>query len=382
MARQTGIIQISGKVGNVVGMKNGYGTKANAFLREHVTDIKNPQTDSQLDQRAKMLPAVLFRRQLESLISRAWEGKKYGGQSSREFMKYALREPWSRVPQLEKDSTLPVPGEYLISKGSLPSIGYSMEEGTSSDLIMTTLSTGSTQIGSGSTIGQLSEALVENNAGIRAGDQITFLRADADGEIINYIVYSVSSFIVDPNSEDLIDDIIDVTRFPLMSQSSSQSSDAVVMFYRAHNPNFLLGFAAVVSREGTNTAQRSTQRFAVKKTSIPDYFADELTPQIADTYRSSSSRANLDWPYEEGETGTNTPKVTVQLQQQPDNAGTVTGAGTYEKGTSVTVTATATGELSFSGWYDEDNTRVGTARTYTFVALRNIVLTARWEERP
>lgn len=373
MARQSGIILVRGKIGNIVGMRNGYGTTAPAFARELVTDPSNPQTDRQLGQRAKLLPAVLFRRQLESVISRAWEGTKYGGPSMREFMRYALRAPWSDVPQLDKDSTLPIPGQYLISKGSLPSIGYSFESG--SNAILTSIRVGDLVLTDTTTIGDLSQAILDNNAGMRTGDQLTFVRSDADAEIITYIVYTVSSIIIDPNNTSLLTDILSNDRWPL------RVSNGVLLILAALTvPSYLLGCGIVLSREGASSAQRSTQRFAVKKSNLAGYFADALDPAIADTYRTAQGSANLDWPYEDSDTGTVPARCIITVGISPVGAGTVTGEGTYTEGDTVVLSAT-TQSGSFSGWYDGD-TLLSSDNPYTFVASRSMSITAVWEDRP
>ncbi len=57
--------------------------------------------------------------------------------------------------------------------------------------------------------------------------------------------------------------------------------------------------------------------------------------------------------------------LTVNITVQPSNGGTVTGAGTYDYGTSVTVAATANVGYTFNYWA-EDGTMVSTSKSYTF----------------
>lgn len=288
MARQSGILRVRGRIGNVVGMKNGFGTKSADFMREYVSDPNNPQTDFQMSQRAKMAPAVLFRRQLEKVISRAWEGTKYGGASLREFMKYSLREPWENIPQIYKDSTLPIPGQYLISRGSLAPLSYSVSaDGTT--VTIEDLDLGSFDLSS-RTIGNLSR--VFNEAGFtQNGDQITLIKCEKQGT--SGYRYLVESFFVDENDTRSWREIISI--IPIDGGFDENS------FVIPNGGKLFYGFAVVISREGTNTNQRSTQRFYVTKELFPGYFGTALQPDVADSYRAKKSTSNLDWPYEDEE---------------------------------------------------------------------------------
>lgn len=291
MAIQKGVIQFRGKVGNVVGMKNGFGTKDSAFMRELVTDIKNPQSDFQMNQRAKMLPAVLFRRQLESVISRAWEGTKYGGPSTREFMKYALKEPWENIPQLPKDSTLPIPGAYLVSRGSLPPFGLTYDD--SSNVFLFDVANEDNP----STIGEMSARFIENAPQVREGDQLTVIVAYTTDESIPYIVYLVKSVYIDTSSTQTVSDAFGPIA---IGQHGAEGGNDV--FSIGVRSGLALGAVAVLSREGNNTHLRSTQRFALNDVALAAYFGTSLKESVADTYRTRNSANNINWPYENSET--------------------------------------------------------------------------------
>jgi len=58
--------------------------------------------------------------------------------------------------------------------------------------------------------------------------------------------------------------------------------------------------------------------------------------------------------------------------------GTVTGAGTYAEGETVTLVATPDAGYRFVGWFVDDTT-VSTAATYTFTATADIALVAKFE---
>ncbi len=70
---------------------------------------------------------------------------------------------------------------------------------------------------------------------------------------------------------------------------------------------------------------------------------------------------------------------TVTTSSNPSNGGTTTGAGTYESGQSVTVTATPNSGYSFVNW-TEGEAVVSTDLSYTFTISDNRILTANFSE--
>jgi hypothetical protein len=69
---------------------------------------------------------------------------------------------------------------------------------------------------------------------------------------------------------------------------------------------------------------------------------------------------------------------TISLSANPANAGSVSGAGTYDYGTSCTVTATPYQRYLFANW-TENGTVVSTDQSYTFTVTANRNLVANFE---
>lgn len=73
----------------------------------------------------------------------------------------------------------------------------------------------------------------------------------------------------------------------------------------------------------------------------------------------------------------------IALNILPDEeAGTVKGAGSYEKGESVTITATPAASYLFVAWQTENGVKVSEDATYTFIATANVTYTALFVENP
>ncbi|MFA6711025.1 MAG: hypothetical protein WCR83_06875, partial [Candidatus Methanomethylophilaceae archaeon] len=69
----------------------------------------------------------------------------------------------------------------------------------------------------------------------------------------------------------------------------------------------------------------------------------------------------------------------VTLYVDPSDAGTVSGAGTYDMGSDVTVQATANSDYRFIGWY-ADGVLQSTETSYTFEIDHNVAFTAKYEQ--
>lgn len=164
-------------------------------IRERVYDPANPQTSSQAGQRMKMLPAQRMANVLKPIIERGFEGVKYGPMSRNAFLKYALKQN-SGFPATSKDDSKVWPGEYLISKGSLPEITCEFNATDVKAIFSLGCDT------PGLTVGTLSADLLAENSYLQAGDQITLCLCEtADFGTPNDAVpvWRTVSFILDAN---------------------------------------------------------------------------------------------------------------------------------------------------------------------------------------
>lgn len=374
MAKQYGVIQYTGKLGQTVGMKNGFKTSSGNFTRAYVEDPANPQTAGQMSQRIRMLPAVLFRRQIQDVIARAWEGTDYGGPSIRKFMRYALKEPIENIPQIDKDSVIPVPGKYLVSKGSLGVI--SVTKGTQGLLTNIPAPSATT-----TTIGNLSASLI-NGGMIQDGDQVTIVLALVSSpDNIDSLRYKVLSFVVDSG------DAMTIAEWSNNMLTITTSTNVMQLHAGSAEPTFV-GAAVVLSREGASPL-RSTSRMFVDDDILAEYFGDTVNTNVTRSYGVGSTKSSVDWPYEGGGS---VRQITIGIEPIPSNLNpAMSGAGTYDRGSTVTL-RTANNVSSggdsyyFVGWYtDAEHTQLASNNPeYTFVAQSSGILYAyyEFEDRP
>lgn len=129
MGKIKGVIQFTGKLGQVVGYK---GRNSKRYIRERVAEVNNPRSMGQNIQRMILTTAAVGVSKLKTILSNSFEGKQYGADS----LAYA-RQLWMRqlrtsdilsnsLNYLKKGEQRFAINPYQISRGSLnaPAIGF------------------------------------------------------------------------------------------------------------------------------------------------------------------------------------------------------------------------------------------------------------------
>lgn len=260
-------------------------------IREYQPEVRNPQTDYQADQRARMLPAQLVKGALREIVSRSFQGVPYGSKSRLEFLKYALKA--EVYPYIPKGSTDPVPGEYLISRGTLQSV--LMRHVPAEPCMQSSIWLGNFSIGDDKTWGELSAAIIENNQDIIEGDQLTFvacLKEDRyGGNTYNYYYFSK---IIDPADTENI-------------KNTSPSEKTGVITYNYYlsltgTDDNIAAAAIIHSRLGSDGQYlRSTARFTLAPDMLTPYFDGSTRAATRASYQTNGTRRYYDWPVEDDE---------------------------------------------------------------------------------
>lgn len=261
--------------------------------REYQPNVRNPQTNAQADQRMKMLPAQLIAGALREIISRSFQGVQYGAKSRLAFRRYALLDA-GQIPYVPKGTTQAWPGEYLISKGTLPEVKCVVE--ISYPAIFTTIKL-SGQIGSTTTIGQLSADIIANNPEWERGDQLTVVGCLASGGGRGLVNSDTSSwyyysFILD------LEDTTTLNTLPLYKKIGiNDDTDGVyghTLVLGGENDN-LISAAIIHSRKGEDGLYlRSNARLCIYD-EMPFYNSTSRVETRA-SYQTKTRGGSSDWP--------------------------------------------------------------------------------------
>lgn len=252
-------------------------------IRQRVVEVSNPKTAAQASQRIKMRAAQNFYNALAPILNRAMQGVKYGGMTRNEFMSYALSMV-GNFPFIEKGDTTPVPGEYLLSKGSL-NAGFKFLRilpGEYAQFDATGVPDGLVRLNHSLT----AEAVLALTAfGLKEGDQITVVMCN---RVQGQYVYGVRScfFRVDELAPFDIDKGT-VNVFP--------GSDSLVT----------VAAAIIISRKEGTAYLRNTETMHVDKATLEDYYTPANQAMRIRSYMKPNATANVDWVVDPSEPTTN-----------------------------------------------------------------------------
>lgn len=269
-------------------------------IRERVYEVANPQSNGQATQRAKLLPAQRVAGAIREIVERGWQGVVYGSKSRSEFLKRALAMK-SGYPFIEKDDDRVVPGAYQITKGTLTPVTCSYD---GSDAVDTSILLGNTATSIPSTIGEYSQAIIDNNAGIQEGDQLTFVVCVSTGlttqrqSEANYL-WSWISFYVDTNDTTSFEEL----RNNMFALTNSESSNDYISVSTATiitegNPLPIAAVAVVASRLGESGQYlRSSAKLLVNDDLLSYWFSSSQQRRARESYQTSNDvTTNTNWP--------------------------------------------------------------------------------------
>ena len=274
MAKGIGLIgNFSGKVGNTVGYQLSASNNGQTQgVRVYQPNVKNPKTAAQAEQRAKLAPINATYRALKSIIDRGNEGLPYGNKSRLAWLKQAFKA--ENMPWIEKGTSIEYAVGCQLTKGSLTSLNYTLDE--SAINIAVPGIEGGTSL---ATVGALSTALLAGIPQLKAGDQITFLTSISEDNLMNY---EIISFVLDPTSTAAI--------------AGFTSAADTVVYDKGQNFG---AYSVIVSRMGANGEHlRSNEKLNIKATITAKAPYDTTSKTAAIKSYMKQAGAEGDWAEE------------------------------------------------------------------------------------
>lgn len=261
-------------------------------IRERVYEVANPQSNGQATQRAKLLPAQRVAGVLREIVERGWQGVDYGSKSRSEFLKRALSMK-SGYPFIEKDDDRVVPGAYQITKGTLTPVACSWNDSflVNTDIVIVQGATTFT------TLGELCQNIIDNNAAFREGDQLTFVLCSSSaqteaGQLDASYNWNYGSFYLDPTDATEVEDGI------VMINGIEIQCDESLINLSDPNDSAIAAVAVIVSRLGDNGQHlRSTAKLLVNDDLLASWFSSAQQRRARESYQTSNAATtNTNWP--------------------------------------------------------------------------------------
>lgn len=262
-------------------------------IREYQPEISNPQTNAQTDQRMRMLPAQLVKGALRDIVSRSFQGVEYGSKSRIEFLKYALRA--EIFPYLPKGWTDPVPGSYLISRGTLPAIGVYFTEQEPGFATSLTLSRDMDIEIDITTVGELSADLIANNENLKEGDQLTFVICEIYTAYLTKFTWYTMSINLDTMSTEIV--------LPGNGKVMLLKYGDTVGVTGSNDNGVACG--VIHSRLGSDGLYlRSTSELALARDwndEFDSFFTTAAKGEARQSYQKKTGTSSTDWPVDDGD---------------------------------------------------------------------------------
>ena len=139
-------------------------------VSEKVTQMRNPRTAAQMQIRTKFTNIVSMYRGIRPLINYGFESKSKGCSDYNMFVRVNMQQTPVYLTKQQVAGGACVAAPYQITQGSLPAIVIS---GTGNSA-KTDIYLGALTIGATTTVAQFAQAVVENNADYKYGDQISY----------------------------------------------------------------------------------------------------------------------------------------------------------------------------------------------------------------
>lgn len=209
--------------------------------RELAPEVKNPKTPAQMGQRVKWANLVAFYRANAGWMPKAFENKKATQSDYNKFM--SLNAANSRI-YLTKEQARQgacVVDSYRVSDGTLQPVDIFP---TGQNWVTNLYLTGLGKLDAKTTVSAFSKALLATNAGLRDGDQLSFIRItqlNNNTTGIPYIQVRAYELLIDEQGPGLVKDFWPIE---LIALGQEQETPALMV----KNNNKQGGFAIIVSR--------------------------------------------------------------------------------------------------------------------------------------
>ena len=298
--------------------------------RELAPEVKNPKTPAQMGQRVKWANLVAFYRANAGWMPKAFENKKATQSDYNKFM--SLNAANSRI-YLTKEQARQgacVVDSYRVSDGTLQPVDiFPTEQNWVTNLYLTGLD----KLDATTTVAAFSTALLASNAGLRSGDQLSFIRVTQlfnNTTDIPYIQVRAYELLINEQGPGLVKDFWPIE---LIALGQEQETPALMV----KNNNKQGGFALIVSR---------TQGGRVLVS--PSQITQVNMAAVISQYSSSTALAAAIESYGQGDEVFLDSKAANAIGQQPTTL-SITGISGVEDN-AVTIAVGGDVELSKSGF--------------------------------
>ena len=266
MAKFTGLLRKQvGSIGDLTFKQVGGVT----IVSEKITQMTNPRTDAQMRVRTRWNNIVAMYKGIRPLLNRGFESKAAGLSDFNMFMKMNMQKTPVYLTKQQVAGGACVAAPYQITQGSLPAIVIS---GTGNSAA-TDIYLGSLSIGASTTVADFSQAVVNNNADYKYGDQISYfeITQKTNAETgIPYCQFEAKKVVLDAADTSVLWDVA--------GRSGFYGQDSMLGHYGA---SFVGAFGWVHSRKSSGKTLVSSQSLVAVNATILAEHQGELAYNLS-----------------------------------------------------------------------------------------------------
>ena len=279
MGKLSGIIsKINGSAGNLTFRRlNG-----ETVISEKVNEVRNPRTNAQMQTRTKWGNIIAMYKGIRPLLNYGFENRPKNCSDYNMFVKVNMQRTPVYLTKQQVAGGACVAAPYQFTQGSLPAIVIS---GTGNSA-KTDIYLGALTISATTTVAQFAQAVVENNADYKYGDQISFFRiAQKTNEEtgIPYCQFSASKVVLDAaDTTTKLWDIVNRVGFSVQDSSLAHSES-----------NFVGAFGWVHTRKSDGKTLVSSQSLVAVNDAILAEHQGDMAYSLAKSSYGQSVEAFL-----------------------------------------------------------------------------------------
>ena len=275
-----------------------YQAQGETRFRELAASVRNPRTEKQMAQRVRWANLVNFYRANRNWMQRAFENKPQNNTDYNRFMSLNGGTSDIYLTKQEANAGACVVNNYRVTDGTLNAI----EVTASGSNWVTNIWTGElAALSASTTVGAFATALLSSNAGLRVGDQLSFIRMSQQVNSTTgfpFVIVRAYEVLLNPTSTELLSEYFPLDYFAIESSGGQNA-------LRITNSNNAGGFVLVLSRTEGGIIRVSPQDVVVANNSalITRYSSAAQQQTAADSYGEgtevflSSASANEINPY-------------------------------------------------------------------------------------
>ena len=245
-------------------------------VSQKITSIANPRSQAQMRIRTKFTNIVSMYKGIRPLLNYGFESKGKGLSDYNMFVRVNMQKTPVYLTKQQVAAGACVAAPYQITQGSLPAIVIAGSGNSSA----TDIYLGSLSIGASTTVGEFSQAVVNNNPDYKYGDQISYFEITQKTNAatgIPYCQFSANKVILDAADTSVLWDVA--------GRSGFYGQDSMLGHYGAA---FVGAFGWVHSRKSNGKTLVSSQSLvAVNDTLLNQYQGDMAFNLASSSYGQS-----------------------------------------------------------------------------------------------